>query len=157
MEDRRRRINISLSEIIFHLIVACERIQSTSTGKLMECRGNDTKHVKENLSVHETAKDLDINVKSNVESNEDESVIHHSSIKRKRFENKDEPSLQIRDDHKGVDDNQRLEDEHKNMDTESYDGIILGEGNENEEEEESEDENISENELSVAYIVQGTT
>ena len=62
-------------------------------------------------------------------SSKDESVIHHSSIKRKRLENKNEPSLQIRDDHEGVDDSQSLEDEHKNMDTESHDGIILGEGN----------------------------
>ena len=52
----------------------------------------NTKPVKEILSVQETAKDMDINVKSNGENSEDESVIHPSPIKRKRVENENEPA-----------------------------------------------------------------
>ena len=125
-------------------------IQSTSIGKLKEYRENTTKPVKEILSVQETAKDMDINVKSNGENSEDESIIHPSPIKRKRVENDDEPLLQIRNEHKDEDDNESLQNKNKDMDT---DGIALEKGNENEEETksetDSEDENISENELKL--------
>ena len=108
------------------------------------------------LSIQETAKYMDINVKSNVENSEDQSVIHPSFIKRKKFEDEDKPLLQMRNANKDIEDDQSLQNEQKAIET---DGIVLGEGNENEDETksetDSEDENISGKELKLRLCRSG--
>ena len=99
---------------------------------------------------------MDINVKSNGENSEDESVIHPLPIKRKRVENEDEPSLQMRNEHKDEDDNQSLQNEDNDTNT---DGIALEKGNESDEETksetDSEDENLSGRELKQRLCCSG--
>ena len=83
-------MNYYCMKIIYH--VTFERLKELRMRQVVQ-------PVKEILMVQKAAKDMDINVKSNGENSEDESVIHPSPIKRKRVENEDEPLLQIRNEH----------------------------------------------------------
>ena len=107
--------------------------------------------VQEILSVHETAKKMNIIPESD-ESSEDESIVDDPSTKKRKFESADDDisdvSLTMTDASKDDDilshgsenriNEQEGEYENEDTDTENNDDIVIGRGNEYEEESDKE-------------------
>ena len=121
--------------------------------------------VEEILSVHETAKKLNIIPESD-ESSDDESIVEHPSPKKRKLKDADDAPLTITDVHnvskddnlsqgnenidnkrEGKDENEENEDV-SDYDMDNNDDTVLGEGSDNEDESDNDDdENISKHEL----------
>ena len=129
-------------------------------------KNSDKEPVEEILSVHETAKKLNITPpESDDESSEDESIVEHPTKKRK-LKGADDAPLIITDVHnvskddnlsqgnENIDNKQEGKDENdENEDVSDYDldnidGTVLGRGSVNEDESDyDDDDNISKDEL----------
>ena len=116
-------------------------------------KNSDKEPVEEILSVHETAKKLNITPpESDDESSEDESIVEHPFTKKRKLKGSDDDFLSqgnenIDNKQEGKDENDENEDV-SDYDLDNIDGTVLGRGSVNEDESDyDDDDNISKDEL----------